>query len=193
MCLCLQDCLQSLLAAGTVLPDGSAAHISVGNRQSKATWQQGQGRWALAQVSAEDTAGGAVGQMSVKYVDRPVARLTSLRASNRESSMHRISLLVQSTYVGRTLHFEGSDQTSAPPEQPEDRDDMVVSCIARGSWGTCLPVTVAGVEEAADTMTDDGSSGSDVALVVSAGCLANGSATISNVHQFLQDAEPLFD
>jgi hypothetical protein len=143
----LQAWLQSLLSPDTAIPDGAVAYISVGAQHFKATWQQEQGSWVVTQ-EPPTAAGLPSGGLSLLYVDAPVARLPAQAASSRGPSLlHRVSLLLQSTYAGRTLSFKGSDQTSAPPEQPAGGDALVISCIARGSWGTCLPVTVAGVEQ----------------------------------------------
>jgi hypothetical protein len=159
-----QECLQSLLAPGTVLRDGAVAHISLGAQQVKATWHQEQRSWVLEQASA--TAGLPSVNLSLLHVDHPVARLPAQAASVRGLSLlHRVSLVLQSTYAGRTLSFEGSDQTSAPPEQPAGSDALVVSCIARGSWGTCLPVTVAALEEEAALQEEDTSITDNPALL----------------------------
>jgi hypothetical protein len=101
---------------------------------------------------------------ALQFVHRPVARQL-LRSSSAEvhSNVHRVSLLLQ---TNQALLFVGSDQSSsAIPEQPVSTDGAPVSvqCVARGCWGTCLPVVVAGVEG-----TGDGTSSGAIALTVSA-------------------------
>jgi hypothetical protein len=103
----------------------------------------------VTRVSQNKNIPNSTPQLSILHVDCPITRLTM-------QSSHRVSLLLQQHLPApAAVVFEGSDQTSAPPEQPAGSDALVVSCIARGSWGTCLPVTVAALEEEAMTPEED--------------------------------------
>jgi hypothetical protein len=158
-----QAWLNSLLSPGTVIPDGAVAHISLGSRQYQAIWWEDGSTWIVEEVDRRQAAAaaGAVSvDLSVLFVDRPVARLlppqktltTAATAAGSTGSVHRTSLLLRHTQPGANPDFIGSDQTSAPPDQPSTGDGGPVSvqCVARGCWGTCLPVAVAGREEGRD-------------------------------------------
>jgi hypothetical protein len=177
----LQAWLQSLLAPGTPIPDGAVAYIQLGGQEMRATWQQDTTTWVVAEVSTSDnhiTAAAPV-SLSLLFVDHPVVRLPSQAGAARKSSssstttttsMHQITLLLKSSRPASAVSFTGSDASSAPPEQPGGSDDdapLAVQCVARGCWGTCLPVAVAGVEEAA--WEDEGSKGAVLAVQVSRG------------------------
>jgi hypothetical protein len=156
---CVQAWLQSLLSPGTPIPDRAKAHISLGSCQYQATWVQEQGSWAVLDArtsGGQDSAPAAPVDvdLSLLFVNHPVARLP-LATSGTGSTVHRVSLLLQcqhpsSSSSSSSIVFIGSDASSAPPEQPGGSDDdapVTVQCVARGCWGTCLPVAVAGVEE----------------------------------------------
>jgi hypothetical protein len=185
----LQAWLQSLLAPGTVIPDGAVAHISLEGQQLQATWQQEQGSWVVAQQGAEELSVPPY-QLSLLHMEHAVTRLPpGLDSGSKNQSsasaqggvgispgVHRVQLLLGLSSSAPELVFKGSDSTSAPVQQPGDSNAlMTVYCMARGSWGTWLPVTVVGTETAApqgsaDEATspmkgDDGSS--SIALTVS--------------------------
>lgn len=92
-------------------------------------------RTAIAQPSV---------QLSLLWVDKPIFRLAS-------GTVARIFLLMASSLHAHALLFQGSDQTSAPAEQLDGANGVMVTCAARGSWGTCLPVVIAGAEQAPGT------------------------------------------
>jgi hypothetical protein len=148
-----QAWLDSLLSPDTAVPDGAVAHISLGSRQLKAEWSQEKGSWVTTQVMDEHTPPAATTpvHLSLLFVDQPVARLPPAPYANNRPSMHRVSILLRRPQSAPPLTFVGSDASSAPPEQPGGSDDdggpVTVQCVARGCWGTCLPVAVAGVEE----------------------------------------------
>jgi hypothetical protein len=167
-CQCLQALLESLLAPGTPIPDGAVAHLSLGSRQYQASWQQQEGRWVVAEAASDRTAAASFDR-ALQFVHRPVARLQPQSSSAEvHSNVHRVSLLLEiSNQSWSSIAFVGSDQSSsAPPEQPGGTDGSPVSvqCVARGCWGTCLPVAVAGVEG-----TEDGANAGPLALTVSVG------------------------
>jgi hypothetical protein len=118
----------------------------------------------VAEAASESTTAASL-DCSLQYVHRPVARLQPQSSSAEvHSNVHRISLLLQ---TNQALLFNGSDQSSsAPPEQPVSADGAPVSvqCVARGCWGTCLPVAVAEVETEVAGVEE----GSQLALTVSA-------------------------
>jgi hypothetical protein len=155
----LQAWLDSLLSPGTSIPDGAVAHISLGGRQLKATWWEDGSTWIVEELDSRQAAaaGGVPVDLSVLFVDRPVARLlppaskqsaAGTSAAGNTGSIHRANLLLKMPQQTRSLAFCGSDQVSAPPDQPSSSDGGPVSvqCVARGCWGTCLPVAVAGWE-----------------------------------------------
>jgi hypothetical protein len=84
-----------------------------------------------------------------------VARLPTQGASHSKggSSKHQVSLLLKADGEGIIL-FQAADPTSAPAEQPADSGALVINCIARGSWGTYLPLTVTWVEQGAEAEQD---------------------------------------
>jgi hypothetical protein len=123
-------------------------------------WQQDTATWVITKFAGDNqlTPTKPV-TASLLYVDHPVVRLQpealpgsadgssgSTSSSSSSSSMHRVSLLLQLPQPAPSVVFVGSDQISAPPEQPADGKQVPVQCVARGCWGTCLPVEVAGVE-----------------------------------------------
>jgi hypothetical protein len=58
-----------------------------------------------------------------------------------------MSLLLKVQHPASSLSFVGSDASAAAPAQgTEEKGASAIQCVARGSWGTCLPVVVAGAE-----------------------------------------------
>jgi hypothetical protein len=154
-CCASQAWLGSLLAPGTPIPDRAKAHISLGGHQVQATWWEEGSTWIVSEVEREQAAV-APAQLSLLYADRPVARLVPRRPAAAMSGdttprLHRISVLLNKTQLSAaSVVFVGSDTSSAPPEQRGGSNGdapVTVQCVARGCWGTCLPVAVAGVEE----------------------------------------------
>jgi hypothetical protein len=148
--------LQSLLAPGTVIPDGAVAHVSLGSRQLKAAWQEHEGSWDVTDVVEHHTPSSSV-QLSLLFLDLPVARLPPQHGAeavpSRSGRAHRVSLLLRRHQSAPPVTFTGSDASSAPSERASGSDDdapVTVQCVARGCWGTVLPVAVAGVEVDAD-------------------------------------------
>jgi hypothetical protein len=153
---CPQALLGSLLAPGTAIPDGAVAYVQMGGQEVQAMWQQEASTWVVTKAAGDNhiTTTQPV-TASLLFVDHPVARLPPQAlhgvpgSSSSSSSMHRVSLLLGLSRPASGLAFTGSDQSSsAPPDQPSSSDGAPVSvqCVARGCWGTCLPVVVAGVE-----------------------------------------------
>jgi hypothetical protein len=141
----LQAWLDSLLSPGTPIPDGAVAHITLGSRHLRATWDQEQGSWVVVEAVEDLPPATAPLNLSVLFVGNPVAQLPLVAASN-SSNIHRVSLLLEVPQPAASVVFVGSDQVSAPPEQPAGSRQVSVQCVARGCWGTCLPVAVAEVE-----------------------------------------------
>jgi hypothetical protein len=144
------------------------AHISLGTRQYQASWQQQEGAWEVAEAASDSTTAASL-HCSLMYVHSPVARLLHQSSpAGVHSIVHRVSLLLESN---QALLFVGSDQSSsAPPDQPSSSDGgapVSVQCVARGCWGTCLPVAVAGVE-VQEVAGMEGKEGFLLALTVSA-------------------------
>jgi hypothetical protein len=127
------------------------AHISVGSQRLTATWRQEDRGWALPVAAAAGALEPGV-RVQLLHAEGCVARLPLLDSSHNRSSgaasSHRTSLLLQLT--GSTdVVFEGlSDSTSAAPEPQTPCGSRVVTCVARGAWGTCLPVTATALVEA---------------------------------------------
>jgi hypothetical protein len=156
------------------------AHISVGDQQFEASWQKGKGTWDV-QPAARNSSDLPLMLLSV---DQPVARLpapddqdgpelvsahsqqlqSSISLSSiQQGTLHRVKLLLQLAPQADVPSFYGSDESAAAAEggAPGQGPDAIVQCVARGCWGTCLPVAVAEVEEvrAADvgaTIASDG-------------------------------------
>jgi hypothetical protein len=179
----LQALLSSLLAPGTPVPDGAGARITLGGTQVEARWQQAQGTWAV--VSSGPAASPPCDlNLSLLYADRPVVRLPSISGEQpaaNDVSLHRISLMIQADACSGCFTIIGSaGHEAAPSKAGNAATEHVLQCVARGCWGTCLPVTVAAVDwesesggETTDTAPpdDDGTSvpcSSLLALTVSA-------------------------
>jgi hypothetical protein len=148
-----QGWLEALLPDGSALPDGSLAHISVGGHQLEARWQQEQATWVVALAATTSL---PPPQLSLLYVDQPVARLPARETTT--STLHRASLLLRAGSPTRSVTYQALDPASAPEDQPAESDadaPVVVRCAARTSWGSHLPVTVAGFEQGAQD-TDGG-------------------------------------
>jgi hypothetical protein len=145
---CLQHLLASLLAPSTRIPDRSSAHLIVGSQRLDATWQQGTTSWQVE--VAEST--GRQGGWTLLFVDRPVAGLPV--ASGGSGRAHRLSVLLRTTALSGAVSFSAPDPTVAPPDPHEGADSgakgAVVQCVARGPWGSYLPVSVVGWEQAAE-------------------------------------------
>jgi hypothetical protein len=124
------------------------AYVQMGGEEVQAVWQQDTATWVVTDVASErHSATNKSVTASLLFVDHPVVRLhpQAVRAEpGSSSSMHRVSLLLE---TNQALLFTGSDpSSSAPPDQPADSNQVSVQCVARGCWGTCLTVAVAGVE-----------------------------------------------
>jgi hypothetical protein len=131
------------------------AYVQLGGEEVQATWQQDTATWMVTKISGDAQIATTRSVLArLLFVDHPVVRLhpqalyaDAGSSSSSNSSMHRVSLLLE---ANQTLLFIGSDQSaSAPSEQPAGGDDggpVSVTCVARGCWGTCLPVVVAGME-----------------------------------------------
>jgi hypothetical protein len=130
--------------------DGTVAKIQLGTRHLQAVWRQDQGSWVTTELASEETPPVPV-QFLLLYVDHPIARLLGTAHQSAgvgvDGTVHRTSLLLKVKQPAPTVLFVGSDHTSEPPEQPADGTQVSVQCVARGCWGTCLPVVVAGLEE----------------------------------------------
>jgi hypothetical protein len=171
---CLQALLGSLLVPGTAIPDGAVAYVQMGGQEVQATWRQGTATWMVTEVAGDNQMAGRSLTASLLFVDHPVVRLPpqaspASAGSSGSSSMHRTTLLLRMSHPASALAFLGSDQSSsAPPDPPSSIDGAPVSvqCVARGCWGTCLPVAVVGVEEVA-WEDDDNSKGAVAAVQVS--------------------------
>jgi hypothetical protein len=140
------------------MPDGAVAHISVGDMKLEARWQQATGRWAVGSSCSQALFTSLV--MTLLYVDAPLARLPQQQPlpdaaeendSHNTSTVHRMRLLMKiggsgyPTFVGST----GRQAASADSVAPVTSDLMsggAVQCVARGCWGTCLPVSVVAAE-----------------------------------------------
>jgi hypothetical protein len=130
----------------------------IGDRQLDARWQQQAGTWAVDEV-VRSPASQFTG--ALLHVDHPVARLPysgPVTSSSAEvlSSIHRVSLLLQHPGAA-SLSFLGSDADAPVPHPSELHGDQTAAlhCVARGPWGTCLPVEVAHVQSATETVASD--------------------------------------
>jgi hypothetical protein len=181
-----QALLQSLLSPGTPISDGAVAHITLGSRNYQASWQQQEGTWEVEEAASDTTAASL--HCSLMYVHSSVARLLHQSSSaGVRNNVHRVSLLMETS---QALLFTGSDQFSAPPEQPADSRQVPVQCVARGCWGTCLPVAVAGVE--VQEMEGRGATKSSLtALTVSNTSCTLKSAIASRKQEWLQGIRAL--
>jgi hypothetical protein len=139
--------LGSLLAPGTQVPDGALAHITLDKACLQGVWRRKQDRWTVQPAPPP----ALPGLLALLYVDSPVARLPvtseNSSATSSASRYHRMSLLLKVQHPASSLSFVGSDASAAAPaSNTNDRGTTATQCVARGSWGTCLPVVVAGVE-----------------------------------------------
>jgi hypothetical protein len=171
-----QEWLHHLVAAGTSLPDGAVAHINMAGTQYTARWQQEEQHWLV--VKSDDSTQARPLHLSLEYVDRPLVRLHSVTPSDSDSATthgsatgsaaadstghhhHRMSLLLRaietSAQAVPQLLFLGSNGVDVAPEVPEGgHHPTVIHCVARGCWGTCLPVTTESQEcqQGATSMT----------------------------------------
>jgi hypothetical protein len=148
----LQAWLGALLAPETRVPEDAAAHISFGTSQLEARWQATERCWAVKE--APNTLPPAR-ILSLLFVDQPIARLAPaavLSGSGHAAGRHhRMSLLLKVQHPASSLSFVGSDASAAAPARgTDDGRASAVQCVARGFWGTCCPVKVAGLEWSAD-------------------------------------------
>jgi hypothetical protein len=128
----------------------------MGNVQMKAQWQEAERSWVLLASSLADMTLHPL-QLSLLFVDHPVARLPHKSAESSDN-LHRVSLLIGVKAFSECLAFIGSEGHEAAPatDSSSSTKEQVLQCVARGCWGTCLPVSVAAVdweaEEASDNM-----------------------------------------
>jgi hypothetical protein len=156
----LQAWLAALLAPEARVPEDAAAHISFGTSQLEARWQATERCWAVEEAPKASLPAPRI--LSLLFVDKPVARLAPAAvlsgSAHAAGRCHRVSSLLRVQRPATSLSFVGSDAlASAPPHGTMQNDgDVQVHCVARGFWGTCCPVKVAGLEWSAD---EEGSSG----------------------------------
>jgi hypothetical protein len=159
------------MASGARILDGAVARIQLGRRHLQAVWSEEQGTWVTTEPAEDLVTPAAPIHLTLLFVDRPIARLpvvTPLSDARISAGLglHRVSLLLQLQLPAASVTFLGSDQASAQLDQPVDTTQATVQCVARGCWGTCLPVVVAGVDEEAGEETQGGAT-TVVALTVS--------------------------
>jgi hypothetical protein len=165
--------LQALLGALTQgpetppVPEGCTAHVCVNDQLLEVSWQQG--RWVVAPSPSASVAM----SLSLVYVDHVVARLPTQQAALAATDMghneepgsrpasqalpkrhhhHHVSLLLQCQGLPADLSFIGSDACGASSAGLGSEHGSPVaaaaahhvSCVARGSWASFLPVDVVG-------------------------------------------------
>jgi hypothetical protein len=149
-----QAWLAALLAPGSSMPDNAAAHISIGSSRLHASWHSTKHSWEVDDILSTPS---PVGLLTLLFVDKPVTRLSAAPVVGNRTQpaggYHRMSLLLRVPQATPSLSFLGSNAQAAAPDQGGDSKATVIHCVARGCWGTCLPVAVAGVE----CSTEDGS------------------------------------
>jgi hypothetical protein len=115
----------------------------------------GSGAW-LVEEQQPDMATAPRLPVTLAQADNSVARLPTVSGSGHISSaagcghtQHRVSLLLQ--YLSPSdghVSFVSSDAAHQLPHTPSNSRDQVIQCVARGPWGTCLPVAVVDVKMA---------------------------------------------
>jgi hypothetical protein len=171
----VQAWLQKLVAAEADIPDGAVAHVLVGDRRLKATWQLESRCWEIAAGPAATAS-----QLSVVYADQPLVRLLG----GASTGTHRLSLLLQAQTPPAALQFLGSDAHSVIPPPTTSAPD-VIYCTARGSWGDSLPVSVVAVDESEAWSPEGDAEVRHVLLTVSvaSGHLQRQQAGLASMHR----------
>lgn len=127
------------------MPDGAVAHISLGGVHVEARWLQVEGTWSVVGSSPAEASSGHP-PLSLLYTGTPTVRLPQ-QLSPSAPAPHRITLLVQLGTSASNMRptFVGSTGHEAAPEASSG-EEQVVQVVARGCWGTCLPVAVSAVD-----------------------------------------------
>jgi hypothetical protein len=167
-----QEWLQALVSPGTHMPDGALAFLAAGGLELEAWWRQNKSTW---EVGAPTLAGASRPplHLTLLTVQHAVVRLPlppSLSTVTAGASIslsythHRIILVLRMDADGTMCpRFVGTDAQTVVPASPAGDSPLQVAdvqCVARGSWGTCLPVTVAAVDTEEELVTSTSSSSS---------------------------------
>jgi hypothetical protein len=146
---------------------GAKAYVTLGHQQLEAQWQDNLSSWTVNSVSSGSVTSGsvtsvAIPQLQLLSVDFPIVKLHQAAYDDDGSRLHdmtppaqhhmvTVQLQSDSFAPGSSLvQFHSSDATSAPPELPQpdagsgdvSKQPVVIHCVARGCWGSCVPVKV---------------------------------------------------